>query len=45
MHWRYDDVRDLPAEVFAVLVEELTSEAQAVAGAPVPGGEDDPLWR
>jgi hypothetical protein len=26
MHWRYDDVLDLPVEVYEVLVEELNEE-------------------
>lgn len=25
MHWTYDDVIDLPADVYAVLVEELNT--------------------
>ncbi len=28
MHWRYDDVLDLPADVYAVLIDELTREAK-----------------
>jgi hypothetical protein len=27
MHWRYDDVLDLPVEVYQVLLEELQREA------------------
>ena len=26
MHWTYDDLLALPAEVYAVLIEQLTSE-------------------
>jgi hypothetical protein len=29
MHWSYDEVLDLPAEVYAVLVEELKRESAA----------------
>lgn len=27
MHWTYDELLDLPADVYAVLVEELNREA------------------
>lgn len=27
MHWRYEDVQDLPVDVYDVLVEELQREA------------------
>jgi hypothetical protein len=35
MHWRYDDLLDLPAEVYAVLVEEVNREAGDDSKKPV----------
>jgi hypothetical protein len=29
MHWTYDDVQNVPADVYDILVEELTKEAEA----------------
>jgi hypothetical protein len=34
MHWTYDELLDLPAEVYAVLVEEVKRE-HAETGKPV----------
>ena len=34
MHWTYDDVLNLPADVYDVLVEDLTKEAEAAADGP-----------
>lgn len=34
MHWRYDDLLDLPAEVYAVLVEEVNREAAGADRKP-----------
>jgi hypothetical protein len=31
MHWTYDDVLNLPADVYDVLVEDLTKEAAEAA--------------
>jgi len=31
MHWTYDDLLDLPADVYTVLVESLNAEAQKSA--------------
>jgi hypothetical protein len=38
MHWNYDELLDLPAEVYAVLVEEINRELTAGAQRP-----DDPV--
>jgi hypothetical protein len=41
MHWSYDDLLDLPADVYAVLVEEINREAAGRSpSAPRP---DDPV--
>lgn len=29
MHWTYDELLDLPAEIYAVLVDEVNREASA----------------
>ena len=31
MHWTYDEVLDLPVEVYQVLIETLNKEAEAPA--------------
>lgn len=31
MHWRYEDLQNLPVEVYDVLVEELNEEAKRQA--------------
>jgi len=40
MHWTYDEVRDLPLAVYALLIEELTQPAtgQPAAVEGDPGG-------
>jgi hypothetical protein len=43
MHWTYDELLDLPAEVYAVLVEEVTREA-ADAHDPKPSLPDPVPW-
>jgi hypothetical protein len=40
MHWSYDELLDLPADVSAVLVEEINREA---AGRQPPTRPDDPV--
>jgi hypothetical protein len=40
MHWTYDDLLDLPSEVYAVLVEEVNREA----GAGRPPLPDPVTW-
>jgi len=37
MHWTYDEVRDLPLAVYAILIDELTQPADKPA-AEDPGG-------
>lgn len=44
MHWTYDEVCDLPAAVFAVLIAELATEQGAAAGASRPVAPDDATW-
>lgn len=41
MHWSYDEVLDLPAEVYAVLVDELKRES--AAGKTDPPAFPDPV--
>ena len=34
MHWTYDDVLNLPADVYDILVEDLSKEAEAASREP-----------
>jgi len=34
MHWTYDELLDLPAEIYAVLVDEVNRELAASQRAP-----------
>jgi hypothetical protein len=43
MHWSYDDLLDLPAEVYAVLVDEVKREA-AGNQAAAPALPDPVIW-
>lgn len=40
MHWRYEDVLNLPADVYEVLVESLKAEFSA-GDEPEPDDDED----
>jgi hypothetical protein len=41
MHWTYDELLDLPADIYAVLVEEINREAASGKHPPLP---DPVIW-